>query len=103
VELIYYNGTTKCVHLSLFCAAQQYLISHNLSIHFYNFTIYFGSTTVQLPIISSRFLCRRKSGFHFQAPGPIGPVLGDWNITVDVTGQTATKKFQVKPKFLGQI
>jgi hypothetical protein len=33
--------------------------------------------------------------FLIQAPGPIGPVLGDWNITVDVTGQTATKKFQV--------
>jgi radical SAM protein with 4Fe4S-binding SPASM domain len=35
---------------------------------------------------------------HFlnQAGAPIGPVLGDWNITVDVTGQTASKKFQVK-------
>ena len=33
--------------------------------------------------------------FIFQAGSPIGPVLGDWNITVDVTGQTASKRFQV--------
>ena len=35
------------------------------------------------------------SYFSLQAGSPIGPVLGDWNITVDVTGQIQSKRFQV--------